>query len=787
MSVSKYVLATAVALALEEHGTVQAQQVSTANQPVLAAASEPAPALEEVVVTAQKREERLQDVPIAISALSSTDLANRGITDFTAVAESNTSMNFTPYPSSSNELIVYLRGQGVADPEQITQDGSVGVYEDGFYISRPQIATFDLADVNRVEVLRGPQGTLYGRNTTGGAVNIISQKPTGELDFKAEATLGTRADGRGLAVINLPKVAGLSVKVTLLGTNMDGYVKNPGSGPDHQDFGVMRQEAAKVQLRYDAGGPFTADYFFEHYNTQSTPIYYENPQLTGLIPGYDGNGQPDRTAYAALPLPLSDSTSNAQGLTLALRLNDQTTLKSLTGYRTLYSNTYQNYADSFANPQEYAYLGALSYTTQDVINSIEFTQELQLIGNIGSQVDYVLGLYYYREGANHLEDLNLGYSIFQFAEASSRYVVADAKSRAGYGQATWKIPGFEDKLKFTAGARYTHDTKDATRNELVSLVGVGPIASEVNAANTQTFSRFNPAGTLAYEWTRDLQTYLRVATGYRAGGSSEAGPIGSFALTYGPENITQYELGLKSYWLNHTLRINAAAFLSDIHNMQMQFDTDPTNLSIVITQNAGSATIKGLEWESLYQPIEDLALGFNWTYLDPVIKQVTALAGTVIDPAVNPASPYQVGENVAGLFRLPYAPRNIFDATVDYTFLHTAAGAYSAQLNYRYQERQFNSAPTGNAVPGNELYSIPSHGILDGRFTYSTDLPNNKRFRVSLWGKNIAQLHYLQHGIGQGSFLPVGAPPAVTPAGYTFQSLAWAAPPTYGIDFSYGF
>jgi iron complex outermembrane recepter protein len=784
MSASSYgpwIGGATIALTLGAHTMVHAQEA-----PAPAAVVQQS-ALQEVVVTAQKREERLQDVPIAITALNVSDLQNRGITDFTGIAESNTSMNFTPYPSSSNTLILYMRGQGVADPEQITQDGSVGVYEDGFYIARPQTATFDLADVERVEVLRGPQGTLYGRNTTGGAINIISQKPTGELDFKADATLGTRMNGRALLAINLPKVAGLSAKVTLLATNIDGYVKNPGEGPNYQDFGIQRQVAGKLQLRYDEGGPFTADYFYEHYDLQSTPIYYQNPPLQGLIPGYVGSGQPNTTAYTAIPLPLSTSTSNAQGLTLSYNFNDQTTLRSLTGYRSLQSNAFQNYAQSFTNPYEYAYLGALNFTTQDVINSDEFTQELQLVGNVAKQLDYVFGLYFYREGANHLEDEGLGYTIYPFNEASSRYVVADSKSRAGYGQGTWKIPGFNEKLKLTLGARYTHDTKDATRNELVTLVGVGPIASEVNATNNLSFSKFNPAGTLAYDWTPDLMTYLRIATGYRAGGSSEAGPIGSFGITYGPEDITQYEIGLKSSWLNHTLRVNVAAFYSDIHNLQMQFDTDPTNLAIVLTQNAGTATIKGVEWESLYQPVRDLAVGLNWTYLDPVITEVTAVAGTVFDPSVNPASPYKVGDNVADLFRLPYAPRNIFDATVDYTFLHAGNGAYSAQLDYRYQERQYDSAPTGPAVPNNELYSIPGHGILNGRLTYTTDLPNNKVLRISLWGRNLTQLHYLQHIIAQGAFLPVGTPPNVTPPGYTYQSLAWAPPPTYGIDFSYGF
>ncbi len=163
--------------------------------------------LEEVVVTAQRREESLQDAPIAITALSDEQLELRGITDFGAVAAATPSMSLTPYPSSTNTLILYMRGQGVADSMQITSDGSVALYQDGFYISRPQLSTFDLADIDRVEVLRGPQGTLYGRNTTGGAVNLISKRPSGELDFKQELSMGDREYFRTLSALDLPTVA----------------------------------------------------------------------------------------------------------------------------------------------------------------------------------------------------------------------------------------------------------------------------------------------------------------------------------------------------------------------------------------------------------------------------------------------------------------------------------------------------------------------------------------------------------------------------------------------------
>src|SRR5579863_6096841 len=253
------------------------------------AQEQPQSGLQEVVVTAERRQENLQTTPIAITALTADALNKAGVNTFAGVAEQSTSINFTPYPSSSNTLILYMRGQGVADANQITQDGSVGLYEDGFYIARPQAETFDLADVDRVEVLRGPQGTLYGRNTTGGAVNIISKKPTGEFDVKFSIDGGQRDYVRALGTLNLPSVAGIDTKFTLLYSNLAGNVKNlegtapapcvPSSGVcgAREDYNRENQRGGRFSLRYDQGGPFTVDYFFEIGRIDSTPIYYQDP------------------------------------------------------------------------------------------------------------------------------------------------------------------------------------------------------------------------------------------------------------------------------------------------------------------------------------------------------------------------------------------------------------------------------------------------------------------------------------------------------------------------------
>ena len=323
-------------------------------------------------------------------------------------------------------------------------------------------------------------------------------------------------------------------------------------------------------------------------------------------------------------------------------------------------------------------------------------------------------------------------------------------------------------------------------------LGVPAFAPELGGTNHQSFSKFNPAGTISYAWTSDINTYVRVATGYKAGGSSEAVDPGHFSLTYGPEELTQVEVGAKTYWLDRRVRINAAYFHSDVKDLQVSFDTNPANLAYVLTENAGTATIDGLELETLFQPINDLTIGFNYTYLDAQIKDVPALAGTLFDPAVNSSSPYKVGQSVTSVFRMPYAPKNIFNVNADWTFAHLDKGAMSLQLNYRYQDRQYDTTSTGPAVPNaTALYSIPGYGLLDARLSYNADLENKKRFRVSAWIQNLADKKYAQHVIGQGNIVPTTAfgatGPYTQPAGLTYQAVAWAPKPLYGIDFSYGF
>jgi iron complex outermembrane receptor protein len=238
---------------------------------------------------------------------------------------------------------------------------------------------------------------------------------------------------------------------------------------------------------------------------------------------------------------------------------------------------------------------------------------------------------------------------------------------------------------------------------------------------------------------------------------------------------------MKSYWLDRRVRLNAAAYYSKFDDMQLAFVVDPTNSSVVQSQNAGSATVQGGEIELLVIPVEDLTLSLDVSYLDASFDKVEVLPGTVFDNQTNPASPYSVGQNIKQLFVMPYAPEKSIALGAEYVFYRFDQGDVTANMNYRWQDEQSLTANAGNAVPGNKNYWQPSFGLLDARVTLALELPRGDKARIGVWGKNVLDKEYRVHVTGVGGAVAT----ATGPAGYFAQSEAWAEPASFGIDLVY--
>lgn len=710
--------------------------------------------LEEIVVTAERRESSLHETPIAMAALSSETIVNRGITDLTGIATAAPSVTAKPYSSSSNMMIMSMRGQGSANPMEITQDGAVGLYVDGIYISRPQATTFDIADVERVEVLRGPQGTLYGRNTTGGAVNIISRKPSGELAFRQDFTIGSYDQFRSLSTIDLPEYADLSLKLSYLHSEKDGYVKNMGSG---NDFNNASQNAIRTALRWKPRTDFTADYSFEKGEMQSTPVYFQSPSLNGLPLGpggtpYVATSHRMNRSYRPADLPESDANYTAHTMTLEWQPTADVTFRSLSGYRNLDTFIYQDYMEIFYVP----------FTTADTIRSKQVSQEIQALGTLlEGQLNYIIGLFWFKEEGGHREII---------AVDMDRYVKAKSESRAVFGQTTWIPPILDGRLDITLGLRYTNDKREAQRE----FEYLGYPLAQLETTNSNSYSKINPSLNIAYRWTPDLFSYVKAATGYRAGGSSEAAGIDNFGVTFGAEKVTSYEVGLKSYLFDRRASLNIAAFMSKLDDMQIAFTADSANPSFTQAYNAGEARIDGIEAELVLKPLETMTLAFDYTYLTTKIKRVDVLPGTIFSESI---SPYKDANNIAALFNVPYAPRHSFNLSVDYTFLRFAAAELGAYANYRWSDSYYDTTTSGRAVPNGDMWKAKRQGLLDARLNLDVKLSRGEEVRVSFWAKNLLDQDYHRFNISLGSPL----------FGYDNHAYAFNEPRTYGIDTSYRF
>ncbi len=682
-------------------------------------AEEKAPAervtsVEEVVVTAEKKEGLLQDTSIAIAAFTTGDIQQNGIEgleDLYIVP----SLQLAPFPSSSATPTMYIRGVGVVDSAQTTKSMGVGVYLDGVYLGRAQGLTMDLLDLERVEVLRGPQGTLYGRNTAGGAINFINAKPKGEWGFKQTLNFGNYDMFRSLTAIDFPELYGFSAKASYLRKSIDGWVKNPDQYGE--DWYLTDNDAWRFDLAYDPIDVLHFSYAYDQSNIKNTGPYFQN-----LANGSD-RVEHSLNLYTPPPsLEASDFEVEGHALTAAWDVMENMTLKSITSYRTLVVDNYQDYSDGFN-------LG-FGYIIETDIDNKQITQELQLLGNAWeNRIDYVAGFFYFDEDSTEIEA----------AFGGERIVDVENESWALYGQATLVPPILQDKMSLTLGLRYTEDEMTAVRT--------GNDPSFPPGSGDLSYDHIDPMFTIAYSWTDDISNYFKVATGFRAGGMNVRSD--DMNEVFAPEEVVQYELGLKSTFFDRRLLTNVAAFYSDYTDMQLDF-TPGVDLRQARTLNAADSNIWGIELDTTAVPVEGLTLGFNYAYL------VAEFDGAVIDPIS--------GEDVTDDFEIPNAPRHSYNASVQYEFPPTPFGIISARVAYDFTDK-LKTGPVGQ-------WHRPDYGLWNARATLS-DIPTggNGSLLFSLWGKNLADTEYINYRIGSQAY-PIDA---------------YGTPRTYGLDMTYEF
>jgi iron complex outermembrane receptor protein len=692
--------------------------------PVLAAA--PVVGIEEVVVTARKREESLQAVPLAVSSLDSNAIENMGLSNVADLAEKVPMISMAPFPNTSSAMVVFMRGVGTIDSEQIARDSGVGIYLDDVYLGRAQGLTTDLIDIERIEVLRGPQGTLYGRNTIGGAIKFVTAKPTGEWGFSEDISIGNRDYRRSLTTLNLPRYADFSVALSYLDAARDGTVKNPADGPD---FDQKNKRGYRVALRWQPLPELTADYSYDHSLQHGTSMY-EQRGGPGYFPTIPVPISPHRlgTAIRPVTLPIEDDfTTSGHALTVAWDISDALTIKSITSYRKLDADSLHDTVEAFGIPAAF-----ISDTEQD-----QFSQELLLNGDIDdAHLKYIVGAFYFRERADQ-ETAALANpfllagppTLDDFAAEPDAHV--ENSSAAVYGQLTWTPQILENRLNLSLGARESRDKREIERTEL------GAIYDQ----DDKSFSSFDPSFTADYGWSEDLHTYASYSEGYRTGGFNLRSPANS--PPFDPEELTTYEIGIKSSWAQR-VRANAALYHSKYRDIQIDFIDPLTNM--VNTVNGSEATIKGLELEVTAVPIERWEITADYAYMDAQQK------GDVIDP--------QTQLPLQGI-SMPFTPHNKYNLSTTYTLPPFTFGSLSGRVGYSWNDEQ-----TSNGGPNTDKDRRPSFGLLDARIALSQiPLDRYGNLTIAVWGKNLEDKEYVVYRL--------------------YGADIYGEPRSYGIDLNY--
>ncbi len=566
--------------------------------------------LEEITVTARRREESLQDVPIAVTAFTAEQLAQSGALDITALQQSTPNLTLQVARGSNSTLIAFIRGVGQQDPLWGFEPG-VGLYVDDVYVARPQGAVLDIYDIERVEVLRGPQGTLYGRNTVGGAVKYVTRRLGQESDLNARVNLGSYNQRDVIISGDTPVTDTFSIGGAAAIYQRDGFGENLLTGAEHYDKDVQA-------FRMSAEWTPSENLFFrlagDVLNDDSAPRHghREAPGLglatgEGILPDvYDTRGG------------VGDLNAvETKGLSLLAEWNisDVLTFKSITAWREGDTNTVIDF-DTGPAPA----LDVPAYYDDN-----QLTQEFQLLYE-GERLSAVGGVFYLDGSASGAFDTIVGIANLTIATAGS----VDTESYAAFADVSYKLT---DTFSASVGGRYTSDDKTGQvyrqnftglRSRLFGNPNAIPGLLRTNYRNSRSFSEFTPRVSLTWQPTDDWTWYASWSQGFKSGGFDMRGDAFLFAPTtqgYEPETVESTELGVKTSLLDDRLRLNAAVFRSDYEDQQITSQVAIGAAIASFVDNAGSSEIQGFELEGAVAFTESLSATFQLGYIDAAFNE----------------------------------------------------------------------------------------------------------------------------------------------------------------------
>jgi len=719
--------------------------VSAGSAPALAQDAGTSGQVEDIVVTAQFREQSLQSTPLAITAVSSAMMEARSQTNVAQIA--NEAPNVTLRPGNASfgpSLAASIRGIGQYDFNPALEPG-VGLYVDDVYYATLTGSIFDLLDLDRVEVLRGPQGTLAGRNSIGGAIKLYSKKPTGDGSGMIQGTYGSRdrMSIRASADFNIAK--DLDMRLSGVVKKQDGYVTNldfgcanppgsannplvggvaptlaPGGSCVKGHYGEVDYQAVRGQLRYHPSDAVDINIIADYTDDQGSPpasvLTIANNPRTGALRGNSPAVPFDARFlcgpycnYSSFLYPADPANGFPTGTTRSPRnsfagwglsgqadieLSDTLKLTSITAYRQ-YKAIFQNDDDLSPLPLS---------SSQSTVKFHFFSQELRLNGTIGDAIDYTVGGYYSSQKSVYVAVQDLRWAGFQFRGNDP----VPAHSKAAFAHIAWHAT---DLLTLTGGIRYTDEDKDYTYSRL-TLDGSGPaplVGGLDGLSGSYAKKRVDYRANAQYQFADTVMGYAQFSTGFKGGGINPRPYFPEQVQSFGPETIQAYELGLKTDLFDRRARVNISAFYNNYKDIQLtllscpQFNPTPPGpgvpgLPCALPANAGDAHVKGIEVETSLRPVEGLLIDGSLSYLDFKYTSIAAAAGGI--GGVQPG------------FQPPYAAKWKWSGGIQYAIDLGSAGSLTPRIDAAYTSAIYTNAAN---APSNK---VPAYTVANGRLTW---------------------------------------------------------------------
>ncbi len=694
----------------------------------------------EIIVTAQRKAQSIQDVPVSVTAISGATLEARGANDVNDAVAFAPNVAVTTGPTGGSFGGFFIRGVGQLD-NSIALDPGVGVYVDDIYIARLQASSVDLLDLARLEVLRGPQGTLFGRNTIGGAVSLVTIDPTpSETTVRVRGITGSRDRYDLSAAVNLPLSETAAIRATGFTRNQRGWGRNVYTGAT---FGDVAENGGRLKLKFEPSDRFSVLLQGDYLQARNSPSHQIllgfNPGAGITIPipppgrpffraGVSPTGVPfpagvgadrsdnRRLNFASTPNQL-DIDNGGASLTVTGDLGG-VTLKSITGWRRFVETSFTDFDGT----------GFVMYDNASQLRQQQISQELQAQGRIADRVDFLAGAFYFSESAFNNVTLCTGTNQARLVNRclrSRNNIWLDTESFAAFGQMGWDVT---DSINIFAGARWTTETKnqandslldnrDAVATVLPPFVMPPPGQTRVALPYTQvrgTFSAFTPRVGVNVQLADRIKAYASYAEGFKSGGFNGR-PSSQQILSFDPESVQTYEIGLKSEFFDRNLRINASVFQSDYKNQQLLVFTAVSGL--FETRNAGDSRIRGFELEADANISRRLAVRASVGHLDAGYRRLSPqVAGITLDTP------------------LPLTPEWTYSLSGEYRQPLGKAGEVQLRADWQYRSE------VSFQLEADPLERQRGYGLLNLRATWV--LPDD-RFRIAAFGTNVTNQFYL--------------------------------------------